>query len=87
MVLTPGEIVMGGALLSLVVGIGVHLFTRSSYVNCVSCAERHRGVDQRLQDAERRDSKQFSMIKALVVYTTEIPSDEKAKLLNERGGE
>lgn len=87
MTLTPAEIVMGTALLSLVVAIGAHLFTRSKFVSCVACRERHETVDAKLRDAMARDSKLFSGLKALIVYSKDIPEEKKTDLLSERGGE
>lgn len=76
---------MGGALVSGVVAIVVHQATRLRFVSCEQCRERHTVVDKRLDDADKRDSKQFSLLKALITYSSDIPTEEKAKLLNEGG--
>lgn len=84
MTLTPLEACLGGGLVALIVGLGVHWFTKANYVSCKDCAERHQLVDIEMKDGKRRDSKLFTMVKALVIYTDKIPDDEKAKLLSER---
>ena len=83
MTLSPLEIIQGTALLSLVVGIAVNLLTKTRYVSCRDCEQRHAQVDEKIREGERRDSKQFSMLKALITYSDDIPREEKAKLLNE----
>jgi len=81
MTLTPLEALFATAFLSLVVGMAVYLLTRSSFVSCRSCKERHKLVDDRLEKGERKFSRMENQIAALVIWNPDIPKDTKAELV------
>lgn len=92
MVFTTLELTLGGTMLSLVVAVATHLLTRAAYVTCRQCEARHQVVREKFAEHDRRydeilsqNSKLFSMVKALIVYTKDVPDDVRAKLVSEGG--
>lgn len=78
MTLTSLEIVLSSAILSLVVGMLVHLATKNRYVCKSECDTRHRTLNSQI-------SKLFTGMKLLIHYSKDVPDEEKIKMLSERG--
>ena len=75
--LTPLNIFLGGALLSLCVALLTHVLTKISYVT-------RREFDEFKRDVKRDNRILFRMVRALVIYSN-IPKADQEDILNERG--
>ena len=79
--------VMGGAILSGIVGLGTWLITSARYQTRSGCDERHAGVCREICDIKSRQDRDTSlimrMLRSLVVHS-DIPEAEKERILNDR---
>ena len=89
MELTGLEVIMGGAILSGVVGLGTWLVTSARYQTRTGCDERHAGVCKEICALTARQDSDTSlvmrMLRSLVVHSN-IPEAEKERILNDRSG-
>lgn len=88
MELTGLEVIMGGAILSGVVGLGTWLVTSARYQTRTACDERHAGVCKEICDIKAKQSSDISlvmrMLRSLILYS-DMPEAEKERVLNDRG--
>jgi hypothetical protein len=98
--LTPLETILGTSIIALLssgtAGIAVKLVVGGKYVTKDECQQRHendncrddllRKQQQRdMADLKKSSNIQFRMIRALVTHS-DIPPNEKEKILNTNGG-
>ena len=88
MELTGLEVIMGGAILSGVVGVGTWVISASRYQSRTSCDERHRAVCADVCDLKAKQSSDtgviMRMLRSLIVHSA-MPESEKERVLNDRG--
>jgi len=84
--LTPLELLFGGAILSLLVGLVTHLVTRGSYVSRDLCDQRHGNVCRFMESIKSSSDRQYRMLRGLIVHS-DMPSDVQERLINDRGGD
>lgn len=88
MELTALEIIMGGAILSGVVGIGTWLITSSRYQTKAQCDERYKGACASISKVEHametKDSKAVRMMQAIISFLPLTP-EQREHILNDRG--
>ena len=88
MELTGLEIIMGGAILSGVVGLGTWIISSDRFQSRTACDERHAGVCRDICAIKEKQSVDtgviMRMLRSLVVHSN-IPEAEKERILNDRG--
>lgn len=85
-VLSPLEIMLGGAILSLLVALATHIVTRGAYVSRDLCNQRHGNVCKFMEGIKTSNDRQYRMLRGLIVHS-DMPSDVQERLINDRGGE
>ena len=87
MELTGLEVIMGGAILSGVVGLGTWLVTSARYQTRTGCDERHAIVCRDICDLKSKQDRDTSlvmrMLRSLILYS-DMPESEKERVLNDR---
>ena len=87
MELTGLEVIMGGAILSGVVGMGTWLVSSARFQSRMTCDERHAGVCRDVCAIKEKQSVDteiiMRMLRSLVVHS-DIPEAEKERILNDR---
>jgi hypothetical protein len=87
MELTGLEVIMGGAILSGVVGMGTWLVSSARFQSRTACDERHAGVCREICAIKEKQSVDtgiiMRMLRSLVVHS-DIPEAEKERILNDR---
>jgi hypothetical protein len=90
MELTGLEIIMGGAILSGVVGIGTWIISSARFQSRTACDERHAGVCRDICAIKEKQSVDtgiiMRMLRSLVVHS-DIPEAEKERILNDRAAQ
>lgn len=90
MELTGLEVIMGGAILSGVVGLGTWLITSARYQTRSACDERHASVCKDICDIRAKQDRDTSlimrMLRSLIVHS-DIPEAEKERILNDRSAQ
>lgn len=90
MELTGLEVIMGGAILSGIVGLGTWMVTSSRYQSRTACDERHAGVCREICDIKSKQSADtgiiMRMLRSLIVHS-DIPETEKERILNDRSAQ
>lgn len=85
--LTGLEIIMGGAILSGVVGLGTWMISSARFQSRTACDERHAGVCREICAIKEKQSVDtgiiMRMLRSLVVHSA-IPEAEKERILNDR---
>lgn len=88
--LTGLEIIMGGAILSGVVGIGTWIISSARFQSRTACDERHAGVCRDICAIKEKQSVDtgiiMRMLRSLVVHS-DIPEAEKERILNDRAAQ
>lgn len=77
MQLTPLEILLGSALLSLLVGLAVRLVMRGSFVTKQEFCSF-------TEEQKEKSTIIFRMLRAMIVHS-DIDDEEKERILNDRG--
>lgn len=81
------EVVMGGAVLSGLVGLGTWVVTAAKYQTRSQCDERHAGVCREICALTARQDRDtglvMRMLRSLIVHSN-IPKDEQERILNDR---
>lgn len=89
MELTGLEVILGGTILSGVVGLGTWLVTSARYQTRTGCDERHAGVCREVCALAARQDRDtgivMRMLRSLIVHSN-IPKDEQERILNDRSG-
>jgi hypothetical protein len=89
MELTGLEIIMGGAVLSGIVGLGTWVVTCARYQTRSGCDERHglvcRDICAVREKQDRDTSLIMRMLRSLIVHS-DIPKEEQERILNDRAG-
>ncbi len=70
-----------GFLFTILGGVVVFYLTKSMFVRCSACHERHEVLSRRLQDGEQKFSRLEDQVRALVIYNERIPDEEKVSLV------
>lgn len=83
MVLTPGELLLGSAILSLVVALGVRLMLCNRFVSRHECKRQHALSDEVVASFKRSTDVQYRMLRGLIVHS-DMPPETKERLLNDR---
>jgi hypothetical protein len=87
MELTGLEVIMGGAVLSGIVGLGTWVITASRYQSKSACDERHAGVCREICAIKEKQSIDTAlvmrMLRSLILYSN-MPEAEKERILNDR---
>lgn len=87
MELTGLEVIMGGAILSGVVGMGTWLVSSARFQSRTACDERHAGVCREICAIKEKQSVDtgiiMRMLRSLIVHS-DIPEAEKERILNDR---
>jgi len=87
MELTGLEVIMGGAILSGVVGIGTWIISSARFQSRTACDERHAGVCRDICAIKEKQSADtgiiMRMLRSLIVHS-DIPEAEKERILNDR---
>lgn len=84
MTFTPLELLLGGAMLSLLTALAVRLITGGSFVTRDQCRLNHENECRTNADLNRKMDIQFRMLRAIVVYLP-LSAAKKEEILNERG--
>ena len=86
--LTGLEVIMGGAILSGVVGLGTWVLSSARFQSRTACDERHAGVCREICAIKEKQSVDtgiiMRMLRSLIVHS-DIPEGEKERILNDRG--
>lgn len=87
MELTGLEIIMGGSILSGIVGLGTWIISSARFQSRASCDERHSGVCRDICAIKEKQSVDtgiiMRMLRSLIVHS-DIPESEKERILNDR---
>lgn len=87
MELTGLEVIMGGAILSGVVGLGTWVITAARFQTRTACDERHTTVCREICDIKSKQSADTAiimrMLRSLIVHS-DVPEGEKERILNDR---
>lgn len=90
MELTGLEVIMGGAILSGVVGMGTWLVSSARFQSRTACDERHAGVCRDICAIKEKQSVDtgiiMRMLRSLIVHS-DIPEGEKERILNDRSAQ
>ena len=82
------EVIMGGAILSGIVGLGTWVITAAKYQTRSACDERHQSVCKDICEIRAKQSSDtgiiMRMLRSLIVHS-DIPEGEKERILNDRG--
>ena len=88
MELTGLEIIMGGAILSGVVGLGTWIISSARFQSRTACDERHAGVCRDICAIKEKQSVDTGIIMRMLrsrVVHSDIPEAETERILNDRG--
>ena len=84
------EVIMGGAILSGIVGLGTWVITSAKYQTRSACDERHAGVCKDICDIRAKQNHDtgivMRMLRAIIVHS-DIPEAEKERILNDRSAQ
>ena len=90
MELTGLEVIMGGAILSGVVGVGTWVLSSARFQSRTACDERHAGVCREICSIKEKQSVDtgiiMRMLRSLIVHS-DIPEGEKERILNDRAAQ
>ena len=88
--LTGMEVIMGGAILSGVVGLGTWCISSARFQSRTACDERHAGVCREICAIKEKQSVDtgiiMRMLRSLIVHS-DIPEGEKERILNDRAAQ
>ncbi|MBU1001924.1 MAG: hypothetical protein KKE73_05330 [Proteobacteria bacterium] len=84
MTLTPLETLLGSAIISIITALSVRLVLGGSFVTKVQCRLNHDQECRTNGSIQRKLDIQFRMLRALILHS-DLPTEKKEEILNERG--